>query len=119
MWNWNATYPYPHPKTAEPYLIGVLGSDQDVQPCMPYPHGSCDPSKPNPSKPTPYQGAINHLVIIKRNEVLNNGGILVRGHTANVIVENNRISNSSVDVHVDTAQAAHVYVQGNTHDGWR
>ena len=38
MWNWNATYPYPHPKTAEPYLIGVLGSDQDVQPCMPYPH---------------------------------------------------------------------------------
>ena len=70
MWNWNATYPYPHPKTAEPYLIGVLGSDQDVQPCMPYPHGACDSSKPNPSRPAPYQGPINHLVVIKRNSIL-------------------------------------------------
>ena len=34
LWNWNATYPYPHPKTIEPYFMGVLGSDQDVQPCV-------------------------------------------------------------------------------------
>ena len=28
MWNWNATYPYPHPKTIEPYWIGIMASDQ-------------------------------------------------------------------------------------------
>lgn len=84
LWNWNATYPYPHPKTVEPYWIGVLGSDQDVQPCEPAPHGSCDPANPNPSKPTHFQGAINHLVVIQRNEILNNGGIEIRGHTTNV-----------------------------------
>merc|ERR1711908_132718 len=96
MWNWNATYPYPHPKTIEPYWIGVMASDQDVQPCEPYPHGACDPSKPNPSKPAYFQGAINHLVVLKRNVVLNNGGIDVSGHSTNILVENNRVMNSSV-----------------------
>ena len=31
MWNSNGSYPYPHPKTIEPYYLGILGSDQDVQ----------------------------------------------------------------------------------------
>ena len=38
------TYPYPHPKTLEPYFIGVLASDQDEQPCEPRPHGKGCPS---------------------------------------------------------------------------
>jgi len=41
------------------------------------------------------------------------GGIEVRGHTTNVVVEGNTIRNSSVGVHVNTSQATHVYVHGN------
>ena len=80
LWNWNGTYPYPHPKTVEPYLIGVLGSDQDPQPCEPYPHGAKGPC--TPSAPAAWQGPINQLVAIQRNRLLNNAGIVVRGHTA-------------------------------------
>lgn len=115
----NATYPYPHPKTVEPYLIGILASDQDAQPCEPYPHGSCDPDHPPTPKLTPYQGPLNHLVVIKRNRIMNNGGIEVRGHTTNVIVENNEITNSSVGVHDAKDHTSHVFFNGNTHIGWR
>ena len=69
--------PYPHPKTVEPYFIGVLGSDQDSQPCEPYPHGAKGPC--TPSAPAAWQGPINQLVVIQRNRVLNNGGVVVRG----------------------------------------
>ena len=51
---------------------------------------------------------------MKRNKVLNNGGVDIRGHTTNVVVEGNVITNSSVGVHVDRSQATHVYVTGNT-----
>ena len=113
--------PYPHPKTVEPYFIGVLGSDQDSQPCEPYPHGAKGPC--TPSAPAAWQGPINQLVVIQRNRVLNNGGVVVRGvracesnpprlhildpdshscpscvatqHTANVLVEANVVLNSS------------------------
>ena len=44
----------------------------------------------------------------------NGGGIDVRGHSTNVIVELNEIYNSSVGVHVNTSQATHVYVTNNT-----
>ena len=30
-----AADPYPHPKTLAPYVLGVLGNDQDSQPCEP------------------------------------------------------------------------------------
>merc|ERR1712113_176366 len=81
VWNYNGSYPYPHPKTVEPYSIGILGSDQD-------------------DAKTAFQGALNNLVVIKRNQIHNNGGIVVTGHTTNVLVENNAIANSSVSVHV-------------------
>ena len=114
LWNWNATYPYPHPKTLAPYWMGVMASDQDVQPCEPPPHGTCDPTKPNPSQPAYFQGALNHLVVLKRNAILNNGGIDVRGHTTNVLVENNRVLNSSVGVHVaDDPHTSFVTLVGN------
>ena len=100
MWNWNATYPYPHPKTIEPYSIGILGSDQDPQPCEPFPHGAKGCKMGNG---TAFQGAINHLVVIKRNTIKNNGGIEVRGHTTNVLVEGNAVRNSSVGAPARTA----------------
>ena len=90
-----------------------MASDQDVQPCVPYPHGAkvC-----KPGNGSAFQGAINHLVVLKRNKILNNGGIDIRGHTTNVVVEGNVITNSSVGVHVNTSQATHVYVTGNTEE---
>ena len=91
VWNYNGSYPYPHPKTVEPYSIGILGSDQDDAHSV-------------------YQGPLNHLVIIKRNRIDNNGGIVVRGHTTNVVVEENQILNSSVSVHVNGTHTSHVYV---------
>ena len=83
---------------------------------------------------TAFQGAINHLVVIKRNTIENNGGIEVRGHTTNVLVEGNAVRNSSVGapartalacapppaeprpvpgVHVNTTQASHVLLRNN------
>ena len=52
---------------------------------------------------TAFQGAINHLVVIKRNTIENNGGIEVRGHTTNVLVEGNAVRNSSVGAPARTA----------------
>ena len=126
--------PYPHPKTVEPYFIGVLGSDQDSQPCEPYPHGAKGPC--TPSAPAAWQGSINQLVVIQRNCVLNNGGIVVRGvrtcesnprlqslmlahtrgrtaqHTANVLVEANVMLNSSAQrVQVNRTHASNVLVK--------
>ena len=43
---------------------------------------------------------VTYQVVVKRNTVLSNGGIGVRGHSTNVLVENNRFLNSSVGVHV-------------------
>merc|ERR1712194_818466 len=94
VWNYNGSYPYPHPKTVEPYSIGVLGSDQD-------------------DTQAPYQGPTNHLVVIRKNKIMNNGGIVVRGHTSNVLVEGNEIYNSSVGVHVNKTHASHVLVKNN------
>ena len=92
------------------YSIGILASDQDPQPCEPYPHGAKNCKGGNG---TAFQGAINHLIVLKRNVIENNGGIEVRGHTTNVVVEGNIVRNSSVGIHVNTSQATHVYVHGN------
>ena len=88
-----------------------MGSDQDPQPCEPYPHGPKGPC--SPSAPAPWQGPINQLVAIQRNRVMNNGGIAVRGHTANVLVEANQVLNSSVSVAVNHTHASHVLVEHN------
>lgn len=66
LWNWNATYPYPHPKTIEPYWMGALGSDQDVQPCVPYPHGA---KNCKAGSAQGYQGPLNHCVVVRNNKV--------------------------------------------------
>ena len=84
----------------------------DPQPCEPYPHGAKGPC--TPSAPAAFQGPINQLVAIQRNQLLNNGGIVVRGHTANVLVEANLILNSSATrVHVNATHATHVLVRHN------
>ena len=115
LWNWNATYPYPHPKTIEPYWMGALGTDQDPQPCEPFPHGTGGPGSKS-CKPTAqdFQGAINHCIVVRNNKLLNNAGIDVRGHTLNGVVEGNVIQNASVGVHVDTTHAHGILVTGNT-----
>jgi hypothetical protein len=110
MWNYNGSYPYPHPKTIEPYFIGVLATDQAVQPCSPYPH---QPKSCKPGKPAPFQGALNHLVIVRKNEIRNNGGIAVRGYSTNILVADNVIRESSVGVHVNPTAGMHVLVRGN------
>ena len=92
VWNYNGSYPYPHPKTVEPYSLGILGSDQD-------------------DAHTAFQGALNMLIVLKRNTIHNNGGIVVRGHTTNVVVENNPIMHSSVGVHVNHSHASFVCVK--------
>eukprot|EP00933_Yihiella_yeosuensis_P031758 TRINITY_DN25376_c0_g1_i1.p1 TRINITY_DN25376_c0_g1~~TRINITY_DN25376_c0_g1_i1.p1 ORF type:complete len:802 (-),score=122.38 TRINITY_DN25376_c0_g1_i1:24-2267(-) len=92
LFNYYGGYAYPHPKVVEPYSIGCLASDQD-------------------DEQTKYQGAINHLVVIKRNSIHNNGGIQIRGHTTNVIAENNHIYNSSIGVHVNNTHTSHIFVK--------
>ena len=114
LWNYNGSYPYPHPKTVEPYFIGVLGSDQDPQPCEPYPHGP--PGNCTPSPAAAFQGPINHFVAIRRNKIESNGGVVVRGHSLNVLVEGNVIHQSAVSVHVNGTHTSHVVVTGNTCD---
>jgi hypothetical protein len=79
---------------------------------MPYPHGAKGPCPPPVS--APYQGPLNHLVVIRGNVIRNNGGIAVRGHTTNCLVEKNCIGNSSVGVHVNTTHASHILTLNNT-----
>ena len=83
---------------------------------MPYPHdaSNCSSTGPQHSHPAPFQGAINHLVVLRRNVLESNGGIAVRGHTTDVLVVDNVIKNSDVGVHVNTTHASHVLVTGNT-----
>ena len=112
-WNYNGSYSYingvGHPKTIEPYFIGVLGSDQDPQPCMPYPHRD-SPAPCPPSLPQKFQRSINHLITIRDNVIENNGGISVRGHTQAVVVDGNRVSHSHVGIDVNFTHASSVLV---------
>ena len=62
----------------------------------------------------PFQGALNHLVVVRGNEIRNNGGIAVRGYCDNIMVVDNVIRDSDVGVHVNTtAGMGHVLVVGN------
>lgn len=115
-WNYNGSYPWidgvGHPKTIEPYFIGIFASDQDPQPCMPCAQRGlappCDPCPP--SRPQGFQGALNHLITLRGNVMENNGGISVRGHTASVLVEGNIIRKSHVGIDVNRTFASHVEV---------
>ena len=74
-------------KTIEPWFFGSLTNDQG-----------------SPEDPGPVFGAdlaLNRFMIFRGNIVRSHGGIVVRGSSANVLVENNRVENSRVGIHVN------------------
>jgi len=99
VWNW-ATKPnsaqdpsnYPYfpggSKTIEPWFFGSLTNDQGM---------GIDPSKPT----NPFTGAFNRFVVFRGNAVKSNGGVVVRGTSANVLVADSVIHLSDVGVHVN------------------
>ena len=56
----------------EPYFFGIEASDQQDQ-------------------DLPYKGPINRQIIWRRNQVLSNGGLAVKGNTADVLVEHTQV----------------------------
>ena len=65
------------------YGINVQGSDQDS------------------GAGSPYQGPINNMIVVSRNK-LHGGGVLVSGHSHNVLVDGNTITDSPVGADVST-----------------
>ena len=89
-------------KTIEPWWFGSLTNDQGM------------PVERSP-KAANFTGAFNRLIVIKRNTVRSNGGIVVRGTSANVLVEANTIEQSDVGIHVNySTTKGGVVVVGNT-----
>merc|ERR1712190_575960 len=72
-----------YPPIMDHYGINVEGSDQD--------------SVSGPG--SKYQGPINNMILVQRNKV-HGAGILVSGHTHNVLVEGSVITNSPVGTDV-------------------
>ena len=68
------------------YGINVQGSDQDS------------------GAGSPYQGPINNMIVVSRNK-LHGGGVLVSGHSHNVLVDGNTITDSPVGADVSTHPA--------------
>eukprot|EP01052_Picozoa_sp_SAG31_P008707 SAG31_NODE_443_length_15645_cov_51.693169_6_plen_1007_part_00 len=84
VFNYNGSYLYPHGKVIEPYFFGMEASDQfDAN--------------------LTYKGPINRQIVWRRNQILSNGGLAVRGNTADVLVENTQVANSSVGVTIGPA----------------
>eukprot|EP01044_Picomonas_judraskeda_P030302 COSAG03_NODE_10847_length_625_cov_1.209125_1_plen_110_part_00 len=82
-----------YPNILDHYGINVQGSDQDSV------------SGPGAA----YQGAINNLIVVARNRV-HGAGVLVSGHSHNVLVDANTITNSPVgaDIWEKDAEAGHL-----------
>eukprot|EP00054_Salpingoeca_dolichothecata_P028859 m.222820 g.222820 ORF g.222820 m.222820 type:complete len:187 (+) comp26333_c0_seq17:4898-5458(+) len=88
-------------KTIEPWTFGSLTNDQG------------EPSEPGP--PKDFTGALNRFVVFRDNIVRNNGGVVVRGTSANVLVENNQIFESDVGIYVNfTTTQGGVVLLNNT-----
>ena len=88
-------------KTIEPWWFGSLTNDQ---------------GPPVEAAPRDvFTDAFNRLIVFRGNVVDSNGGIVVRGTSANVLVEANRIEQSDVGVHVNyTTTKGGVVVRNNT-----
>eukprot|EP00039_Didymoeca_costata_P023790 m.8277 g.8277 ORF g.8277 m.8277 type:complete len:915 (-) comp3864_c0_seq1:40-2784(-) len=112
VWNYNThpnpiedptTYPYfpGGSKTIEPWSFASLTNEQGP------------PIDPKPS--TGFDGAFNRFITFRGNKVNSNGGIVVRGTSANVLVENNIIANSDVGIHVNyTTTQGGIVLKNNT-----
>jgi len=74
-------------KTIEPWFFGSLTNDQGA-----------------PDDPGPVFGAdlaLNRFIVFRGNVIRSHGGIVVRGSSANVLVEGNKIEHSRVGIHVN------------------
>ena len=98
VWNYNTSpgpaedpsvYPYfpGGSKTVEPWFFASLTNEQGP------------PIDPGPSYG--FEGAFNRFITFRGNRVDSNGGIVVRGTSANVLVEGSVIRQSDVGVHVN------------------
>ena len=94
-------------KALEPWSFGSLTNEQGF-PVDWAPNGSCttDPC---------FFGAMNRFIVFRGNRVRSNGGVVVRGTSANVLVELNTIELSDVGVYVNhTTTKGGVVVRNNT-----
>ena len=55
----------------------------------------------DPAPGTGFTGAFNRFIVFRGNTVESNGGIVVRGTSANVLVEQNTVLKSHVGIHVN------------------
>ena len=90
-------------KTIEPWSFGSLTNDQGP------------PWEP-PSiydKDKKFKGALNRFVVLRNNVVKSNGGLVIRGTSANVVAEGNEIQLSDVGVYYNatTTQGGIVLVR--------
>tara|TARA_B110000208_G_C11750598_1_gene423310 strand:- start:186 stop:797 length:612 start_codon:yes stop_codon:yes gene_type:complete len=74
-------------KTIEPWFFGSLTNEQG----MPI----------DPSAADGFTGGFNRFIVMRGNVVRSNGGIVVRGTSANVLLESNVIERSDVGIHVN------------------
>jgi len=92
-------------KTIEPWFFGSLTNDQGL---------------PVEARPTAnFTNAFNRLIVFRQNRVLSNGGIVVRGTSANVLVEANTVRLSDVGIHVNysTTQGGIIVVNNTEPEG--
>ena len=82
----------------EPYFFGIEASDQQDQDLA-------------------YMGPINRQIIWRRNQVLSNGGLAVKGNTADVLVEHTQVANSSVGVVIGPDSCEYVPAPGKPRTG--
>eukprot|EP01050_Picozoa_sp_SAG11_P030006 SAG11_NODE_8688_length_987_cov_0.917793_1_plen_176_part_00 len=74
-------------KTIEPWFFGSLTNDQG------------EPVDPSPSRDADI--AMNRFIVLRGNKVRSNGGVVVRGTSANVLVEGSMIEQSHVGIYVN------------------
>lgn len=76
--------------SVEPYSVAVVS-------------GGVQFSSPDP---LPYAGPLTRLVVLRRNEIQNNGGIFIGGSSSDVLVEHNTVANSTCLPRLNASQAA-------------
>ena len=88
-------------KTIEPWFFGSLTNDQGM--------GSGDTANIS------FKGGFNRFIVMRGNIVRNNGGIIVRGTSANVLLDSNLVELSDVGIHVNlTTTEGGVVLVNNT-----
>jgi hypothetical protein len=104
-------------KTIEPWSFGSLSNDQgppwETLPVNPEYRLKCT-NIGNSSTGNCFKGALNRFIVFRGNRVLSNGGIVVRGTSANVLVEGSVVELSDVGMHTnDTTTMGGIVMEGN------